>query len=57
VVLAPLVAAGIAAGVLGVLLLGAVVAWIAKAFRRWVAPEPVIGALAIVTLLVRFLLP
>lgn len=46
VILVPMVIAAIAAGVLGVLLLGAVVAWFAKAFRRWVAPEAVVGVLA-----------
>lgn len=53
IILAPMVAAGIAAGVLGVLLLGAIVAWIAKAFSRWVAPAWVIGTMAVVALVVR----
>ncbi len=42
--------AATAAGVLGMLLLGAIVAWFAKAFRRWLAPEAVVGVLAGVTL-------
>lgn len=55
IILAPMVAAGIAAGVLGVLLLGAIVAWIVKAFSRWAAPAPVIGVLAVAALVVRIL--
>jgi len=51
--LAPMVVAGIAAGVLGVLLLGAIVAWIANAFSRWVAPSSAIGTMAVVALVAR----
>lgn len=53
IILAPMVVAGIAAGVLGVLLLGAIVAWIARAFGRWLAPAWVIGTMAVVALVAR----
>ncbi|HKU93725.1 MAG TPA: hypothetical protein VJR58_00530 [Vineibacter sp.] len=55
IILAPMVAAGSAAGVLGVLLLGAIVAWIARALGRWVAPATVIGVMAVIALAARTL--
>ncbi|TWT01261.1 hypothetical protein [Reyranella sp. CPCC 100927] len=53
IILVPIVATGIAAGALGVLLLGAIVAWFARALQRWVAPATVIGVLAVAALVVR----